>query len=511
MKKTVNINLAGFRFHLDEDAYKRLEQYINELKSLFANTKNGEEIINDVEARFAEMFQEKLSEGKEVINLQDVEDIILVMGEPEQYIDDELEDDFKSSGKKSSNKRIYRNPDDQIAGGVCGGLAAYLGVDPIVFRLFFVILFFGFGTGILLYIILWIVIPEAKTTAQKLEMRGEPVNLNNIGKSVRDEWNNLESSVKKSDFRNIIQQIVSTVLAVLKAIFIALSKVIGVIMIIIGIAFLIMVISSIFGGEALFTLMSNGSFSVSGWEELFDLIFNSTGHGAWLLLSSILFITLPILYVSYLGLRIVFKIEELYKPLKLVLLGIWILSIISMFANSVRLASSFDDNSRIYEKTIITPSSDTLTVDGFSSGLFEDDNEISEEVVIDDNQILLRNVDFDIKPSKDSLWHVRVMSHARGGSKKSARKRAENIEFNFNFKDNTLSLPDYIIFDKADKIRAQEVDVILYVPEGKYVYLDRGIEDIIDDIHNVQNIYDPRMVGHMWQMNKVELDCLDCY
>ena len=202
MKKNINVNISGLLFNIDEDAFAALQNYLDRLKHYFGSDESATEIINDIESRIAEMMQEKLSERKSVITIEDVQQIIKVMGEPGE-IEDESEFETKQQATpppfeaKSNNyqttsgkRKLYRDPDDKIIGGVSSGLAIYFGIAPIWIRLAFIALTF-FGMSILVYIILWIVIPEAKTTAQKLEMRGEPVNIDNIEKSIRDELNNL--------------------------------------------------------------------------------------------------------------------------------------------------------------------------------------------------------------------------------------------------------------------------------------------------------------------------------
>ena len=195
MKKTLTINLAGLVFNIDEDAYYRLQDYLEKIKTYFSEEKEIDDIMNDIETRIAELLGEKLTPGKQVITLQDVEETMKIMGEPREFggFDNE---EKKKSYYRTSSKRVYRDPDNRVLGGVCGGLGAYMGIDPIIIRIIFIIVFFGFGIGLFIYLILWIIIPEAKTTAQKLEMRGEPVNVSNIGNFVREEFENLKKSFK---------------------------------------------------------------------------------------------------------------------------------------------------------------------------------------------------------------------------------------------------------------------------------------------------------------------------
>jgi phage shock protein PspC (stress-responsive transcriptional regulator) len=194
MKKTLTINLAGLVFNIDEDAYFVLQDYLEKIKTYFSEEKEVDDIMHDIEIRIAELLGEKITPTKQVVTLQDIEEIIKIMGEPHEFGDPDKEK--KSTYYRTSAKRVYRDPDNRILGGVCGGLGAYMGIDPIIIRIIFIVIFFGFGAGLLIYLILWIIIPEAKTTAQKLEMRGEHVNVSNIGGFVREEFENIKNSFK---------------------------------------------------------------------------------------------------------------------------------------------------------------------------------------------------------------------------------------------------------------------------------------------------------------------------
>jgi phage shock protein PspC (stress-responsive transcriptional regulator) len=203
MKKAQSINLHNMHFLIDEDALNTLEDYLKKIAGYFRTQKEGEEIMEDIEARISELFIDRTSSRKEIITLEDVEAVIGVMGMPEDFEDtagEDAQDASKDSSQRGSGtekkyRRMYRDPDKRILGGVCSGLGAYWGIDPVILRLLFLIAFFGFGVGLLIYLVLWIVMPEATTTAQKLEMRGEPVNISSIGNFVREEWENVRQSM----------------------------------------------------------------------------------------------------------------------------------------------------------------------------------------------------------------------------------------------------------------------------------------------------------------------------
>lgn len=196
MKKTFSVNLGNRVYNIDEDAYMTLKAYLERIEGHFSDLKEREDIINDIELRISELFSERLGVNKQVVTLTDVNEVIAVMGDPRQISGSEEEEPAGSWERRTGPKRIYRDPDDRMIGGVCGGLAAYTNIDPVIMRLIFVALLF-MGIGALAYIILWIVVPEARTTAQKLEMRGDSVNTSNIGNFFRDEFESVRKSFRR--------------------------------------------------------------------------------------------------------------------------------------------------------------------------------------------------------------------------------------------------------------------------------------------------------------------------
>lgn len=193
MKITVNINLGGYSFNIDEDAYAELKTYLKSLEIHFAGEESSAEIMSDIESRMAELFRARMG-LRQVVSIEDVRYVISVLGNPE---DISGEPASSAEGRQSRHyRRMYRNPDQRIIGGVCSGLAAYFGVDPVIVRILFIILAFIGALGIILYLILYIVLPEARTTAQKIEMRGNPVNIQNITDTVKKEFNNVRRSMK---------------------------------------------------------------------------------------------------------------------------------------------------------------------------------------------------------------------------------------------------------------------------------------------------------------------------
>ncbi len=193
MKITVSINLGGYSFNIDDDAYAELKAYLKNLETHFAGEDSSAEIMSDIESRMAELFRARMGQ-RQVVSIEDVRYVISVLGNPEDMSDN---GPTSSKGRQSRRyRRMYRNPDQRIIGGVCSGLGAYFGIEPVIVRILFIILAFLGALGIILYLILYIVLPEARTTAQKIEMKGNPVNIQNITDTVKKEFDNVRRSMK---------------------------------------------------------------------------------------------------------------------------------------------------------------------------------------------------------------------------------------------------------------------------------------------------------------------------
>jgi len=201
MKKTFSVNLGNRVYNIDDDAYMHLKEYLDRIESYFSDEKEREDIINDIEMRLSELFSERLSQNRQVITLADVENAIRIMGDPHEIGGEKGKTEPGRSRDERTNRRrrLYRDPDNRVFGGVCGGLGSFLEIDPVILRVILVVLFFVFGFGLLVYLIMWIVVPEARTTAQKLEMRGDSVNASNIGNFFREEFDSVKKSFRKKN------------------------------------------------------------------------------------------------------------------------------------------------------------------------------------------------------------------------------------------------------------------------------------------------------------------------
>ena len=241
MNKILNINLGGHPISIDEDAYQYLDRYIDTLEKHFKNSEGRDEIIEDIETRLAELMIQNLKGGK-IVSLDNVKATIEAMGTPEEFdadFESGEEEPRKKSRRKSRDddyyirpgKRLFRDPENKVIAGVCSGLSSYLGIkDPIWMRLLFVLIFLTMGFGVLVYIIMWAAIPKAKSAADRLEMEGEPINIDSIARKVEEEleelgekFNEVSEDIKNWGNKNKISQITRTMEQVLNFIIKLLS------------------------------------------------------------------------------------------------------------------------------------------------------------------------------------------------------------------------------------------------------------------------------------------------
>lgn len=484
MNKTVNINLAGIFFHIDEDAYAKLQHYLDAIKRSFTNTQGKEEIIADIEARIAELFNEKKKEDRQVIGIKEVEEVIAIMGQPEDYmVDEEIFEDEPVYTKttKSSGKQLFRDTEHSYVGGVSSGLGHYLGIDFIWVRILWILLtIFSSGAFILIYIALWIFVPEAKTTADKLAMRGEEVTISNIEKKIREGFDNVTGKVKDVDYqkygnqaRNGANSAATAIGDIITFILKIFVKLIGIVLIILAGSVLI----SLFVG--LFTV---GTFGIidAPWSSYVEMAVS--GAPLWLLwLLGFLIVGIPFFFLFVLGLKIlVGKLRSIGTPAKLVLLGLWILALVGATVIGIQQAThrAFDGE-QVVSETLPISANDTLYLgmqsdSNYSSSIYRSTDFKIKYNNNDEKVLYSSDVRLIVKATKDSLAKLEVVKSAEGKDYKEAKERAENIDYNTSFSGNELLLNSFFTSPAEFKYRDQEVKVTLYLPEGTTLFADNN-------------------------------------
>lgn len=526
MIKTININLSGIVFNINEDAYDILNNYLTSIRSKFKNVEGGEEIIADIESRIAELFTEKLNGTRQVIEIKDVETVIETLGKPEDY--DLDEDDAEAYSQTDHNqqrkKKFFRNPDDKMLGGVSSGIAAYIDVDTVWVRLLWILLFFGYGFGFLFYIILWIIIPEAKTTADKLEMKGEPVNIENIEKKIKEEFDDIKDSftkmsehAKNADYakagkkaQNAIGQIVEMLITILGRIFKFLLKVIGIIFIFIGV---VSIPATIFGLTMAGTVLDDVFYGGTIFD-IFSPIFNSQMQLYWAAILLVLVIFIPLLLIVLLGIRIVTKKSRISTLLLIILTIVWFASASGIGAIAANTSIDYKDDSTITQHETLEIKGDTIVLkaikNNISYGEFFDYDDIAMRKNEDGVEILFDNPNLNIDASKSDISELRIIKKAQGRSKHEAKERVANLDYEYKIDGNTIILNDFYSTSIKNKLRGQVVDLKLMLPIGTILKLDPSMKDLLDNVDNLNDLWGFQMLDHTWIMTEDGLNCLDC-
>lgn len=552
MNKTVNINLAGIFFHIDEDAYLKLSRYLEAIKRSFTDSQGRSEIIADIEARIAELFSERIQNEKQVVGVKLVDEVITIMGQPEDYlVDDEIfEDEPQPKKSRNSNsgptKKLFRDTDNSYIGGVSAGLGHYFGIDVLWIRLIWAILFFGAGTGVILYLILWALVPEAKTTAEKLTMTGDPVNISNIEKKIKDSIDSVSETVKNVDFKkhgeklkegldDLTDNISETVKSVdfqkqgnrlksssqtffdsigniimffLKII----AKFIGIILIVAGVGAIIT--SIVF----LFTVGITDAIHLPGIDLLY--VANAANIPIWIMSTLAFFaIGIPFFFIFYLGLKIlVNNLKSIGNVAKFTLLGIWLIAIVGIIIIVIKQATEHTFDAKVVTKNeLIIKAGDTINLnnseyDEYSSYRYNHNNDFN---IIENDEgpsIITSNVRYIVKSTTDSVASIIIEKEATGSDYNKAKTRAENIDFGYKLNGNTLVLNDYLKTDIENKFSEQEVRVIIYLPEGTILYTDKSFSKSWRYSYSRYgtNLLRDIEFGKYYKITKDNAECLDC-
>lgn len=542
MNKTHTINISGIIFHIDENAYESLKGYLNTIRSYFKDSDSCEEIMTDIEARIAEIFAGRINNAKQVVLMADVDHMIAIMGNPEVFKNEDgfepdrnyKETSSTNSAEPNTRKRIFRDGDDKVLGGVCSGIGNYFNFDPIWIRLAFAVSFFFFGSGLLFYIILWLVIPKARTTAEKLEMRGEKVNINNIEKSLKEEmeWiknrfnqnvNSPNFNANKSRFRNVIASAVDLAAQLIKGFGKVFFKIIGFGLVFFGIVFLLALLSSIFGNAGLVSISDAGISSID-FKDVLIKFFNTPEQITEAKIAAFLVIGLPVLMFIYKGVKLLFNIKVNNKWLNIATTLLWLFGLGLSIDVLASMSHEFKQKSVIKEKFVIpTPTANTLYLnvpEGFDWNGEDDEEYDDEDVHYIHNRwnIFVNNekgLNFympviDVQRSKTDSFELMVIKSAKGNTKKEAIKRAEAISYSYMVKDSIVILNPKFDVPETEKWRAQRVKIIIKVPLGKSVYFNQKIRPLMYDIDNITNTFDGDMVNHKWTMRAEGLTCNDC-
>lgn len=468
MKKTYTISLGGRIFPLEEDAGNKLQAYIQTLENYYFKEEGGQEIMNDIEGRIAELLNEYMqAPAKEVITLADIERIISIMGNPDDIINEDHQEDYT----KKQDRKLYRDNENKMIGGVAAGIATYLNVSVVLIRILFAILAIFYGITILVYIILWIAVPVAFTAKQKLEMKGEPINISNIEKNIRNNIDEIKNG-KLQDFLQKITGIISAIAqglgkVILKTGEILLKIVSGIILVVTVIILLSFVFSF---------------FSICGtpWNlHAFGLSVFMTGASAILVKISIFLIVLcPLFLLTWLTSRFLFNFKNRYTIIPFTLLVLWITGIAIAIYIGLSQMGNFSEHSKDASVTPITVSPNKCLVVKINPRYSKWGNYsimgIRYSGTPQDQTIYMSpNIKFAV--SQKQTPEVSVIKEAHGFSPEDALQNTQSVDFNWSYKNDTLWIDNNF---KINRLwRANKLNMTIWLPEDQKIYLDSSFDN----------------------------------
>ena len=359
MKKNIMMNLFGSLYAIDEDAYDLLNRYQNDMRRYFSKREGGTEIADDIEHRVAELMAELKAQGVEAITIEHVEDIIRRIGNPEDMEAEDTEAATGSSGRMEEKpvKNLFRNPDDKMLGGVCSGLAYFFGTDVLVIRLLAVVLgFLTQGVMVGIYIVMWLLVPEANTPEQKLRMQGKKINMESLreeilkGTARAGEY--VTAPETKTKARGCLSSLLYAIVILLKALLVVIA--VGV-----GLGLVLFLFTTLFGiGMGLFASVAGvGSLFVSNVDSVLLQTLESLPaaavSGFWISAISLLFVLgIPLYVMVHVLLKVFGRSQSVSSRIKWMLVVVWILSAILFSVFTVTTFVSFADTRRAVMESI---------------------------------------------------------------------------------------------------------------------------------------------------------------
>ena len=545
MKKTISVHIGGRLFNIEEEAYNKLSKYLNTIRGYFSNQESAEEILSDIELRIAELFMERVSPQKEVITDRDVDDIISIMGQPEDYVDGDdsasEEDASHTYTRRSTTKQVFRDPDNKIAAGVCSGISAYLGIDPIILRALFVVVTIFYGSGIIIYLVLAVIIPKAKTTAEKLQMRGEPVTVENISRKVSESFHTVKEDLKDFGKKNNIHKesfdkavktaetttntFVESLSDSLKPVLVILARIIGVVFLLVGMIVIFVSLALGFGWETILSINLYGVLNETNLPFILSSVFENVDQKTMFSIGLILTLIVPGISFLLMGMRLLFDFKKTPVWSSVLLVFVWFAGVGLIALSGTGVYRNFQVSTSFTEKASISiPDTDTLYIDllpqkntkykfktGYQNRNFYYDYGVTFPSVDSTKVLYIGDIRFTVEMNNaDTLYNLIIERKAHGATRTDAIKNAENVTSLAEIIGDSLLFHPYYAVLKDGKIRNQEISYILQVPVGKAIHFNEKSKSILDDVPNINGTLDRNMINQTWLMTQNGLLCTTC-
>jgi len=507
MNKTIIININGIVFHIEEDAYEILKNYMTDVKRHFSNSADSLEITTDIENRIAEMFSETLTrDNKQVIVEQDVNSIIEQMGTVSdfEHAEDDSNADANPLNYATATRRLFRDPDDHLLGGVCAGVGNYFDIDTVWIRLAFAIAIAAGGTGLFLYIILWIVVPKAVTRSDRMAMKGEKQNLQGFKKNFEDEMSSFKQNVsnfgqearpfvyKARDFTGDFFHHLGMFIRGTGKVFI---KIFGVVVLLAGLVALVALIV---------TLVAFVGFGSSRHNDLFPFEIVTSAHATNFYLCAFIVAFVPVLSIMLMTLKGIFNVGTIGKSTGTVFLVVWLCSLGMLIFYGVKIAENFRESARFTQTVNIKPTkNNTYYLKLNDIKYFSHDDSVRLDIkdhfknmiVIDDDYNGFNNgrrsVTIKVEKSDVKAPELEESYSAKGGNYDDALFNARNTSYVFAQQDSVLKF-DYTLRKRPNlPWHDESITLTLRVPLNTKVVIDQKLDNYLENI----SLYDCRVAN----------------
>jgi phage shock protein PspC (stress-responsive transcriptional regulator) len=483
MDKTININIAGILFQIDEEAYVILRDYLQAINNRFRHVPGGVETVEDIESRIAEIFQSQKGTAG-TITSNNVEAMISIIGKPEDFDNNDTE--TEAFGYPSQRKRMYRNPDDKIISGVCGGIGAYLNTDPVLFRILFAIFTITFGVGFLLYIALWIALPPANTDSRKREMYGKSYqSVISYKSNAGDSFSSVAPAYNKGYYNT------SRIGNAFNEIFRALGRMfyiaLRILLIFFGVAFVLTGSLFILSFVLLMVFKYPASISTSSFD--MNLIYLSDflkyvvnpALVPWIIALTLVILIIPMIALIYWGVKMIFWFRAKDGIFSLVGLVLWVMLIAILAVILFNEGISFAETARTSAQKIFSHTPDTLYIKAgnrASDLKFEKELNFSEEgyniMINNERKELYIRPYLKVYSTKNDDGRVELRKRSSGRNEVDAMKKTEDLIYNYYISKDTLILDEYFTIPSGRKWAADNVGINLYLPVGSVLKLDKS-------------------------------------
>jgi phage shock protein PspC (stress-responsive transcriptional regulator) len=585
MKKNISINISGIIFHIEEDGYENLRRYLDSITKYFSSFEDSSEIMADIESRIAEIFLSKLNEGKQVITAEDVNALITTMGSVNDFKAAEEQNDTQSTYQQAGGgsaysqtppsggaasatyappkilrrdqkrkilggvcagianymnvdslwvrlvfalfafawgftiivyiimwivvpgtydltepevgKKMFRDPEKKILGGVSGGVASYLNIDVLAVRILFILLAIAGGFGIFLYIILWVVLPEARTLTDRMQMQGEPVTLSNIESTIKKNQETEGAASQESDLTKVLMfpfrvigMILQALAKVIGPLAEALRVIIGIFIVGLGLMFLLSILGA--GGVTL-GILSSTMVDVPWENQAHELgipldAFMRAFPG-WVIFAGFMALLVPALILLLLGISVIARRIVFSAPVGWSLFTLFFICVALLSVGIPNIVYSFKETG---ENQI----ENTFTLPGKTAVL-----KMNEVGMDDYDKAWLK-----LKGHPENNFKLVQVFRAQGSTKAKAIENARMVDYKVVQQDSVITFDSNLTFKPDAIFRAQEVDMTLYIPFNRPFIMDKGVCEFITDYID----WELRDENHTWQMTEKGLECITC-